>query len=183
MLDSAVKKKLLKKLDNLITEKHESELLKEEFVNWFNSGKPFEEVMNDSEKEILRKYPNLVIKKVMYFSLYNAMRWGDDFSIISGNIFPKDELYLIDHDNAEFYSLTLNTYPAIFDLSYSSTPTPGCNKEMIKIVGSKLNHILRVRKKYLEKLVFIKRVLDSRELTLTVLKRDYKDLYDLYRNK
>lgn len=181
MLDSAVKKKLLKKIDDLITEKKESESLREEFINWFNSGKPFEEVMNDSEKEILKKYPNAVIKKAMHINLYSPLRWGSDYSVVSGDIFINhSEKSLVEKDsNVSFYSYNLITYPAFFDLNFTSTPLVGSNKEIIKMVRAKLNRIIRVRKKYLEKREFIKRVLDSRDLTLTVLKNNYKDIYNL----
>lgn len=180
MLDSAVKKKLLKKIDDLITEKKESESLREEFINWFNSGKPFEEVMNDSEKEILKKYPNIIVRRSRYINLYSPLRWGIDSSIVSCNIFNHDEKSLLEEDNASFYSFNLITYPAIFDINYTSNILIKSNKkELFKIMRSKVNHIVKVRKKYLKKREFIKRVLDSRDLTLTILKNNYKDIYNL----
>lgn len=182
MLDLNIKKKLLSKLENLIAEKKESETLKVEFVNWFNSGEPFFNVMNESEKRILEKYPNLVIKKCLYINLHSSLRWcscGEN-DLLGPNIFSGSiERNMLDHDSTSFYIFNLTTYPAIFDTNYSTVPLETSNKQIVKEIGEKLRKIIKVRKRYLEKREFIKRVLDSRELTLTELKNNYKDLYDL----
>ena len=178
MLDSTVKRKLLDKIDNLIAEKKESERLKKEFIDWFNSGEPFINFMNDSEKRILEKYPRLVIKRSIYINTYSSLRWGNG-GMFKG-IFDNKDRELIDDDyRTGFYIFDLITYPALFNMDYNSYPSENSNKELVKLVIGKICELLRVRKKYLEKREFIKRVLDSRELTMTVLKRDYKDLYDL----
>lgn len=178
MLDSAVKNKLLIKLENLITEKKKSEDLKKEFIDWFNSGKPFIDFMNDSEKQVLKKYPKLIIKQNIYFNLYSALRWGDG-GLFKG-IFESKDKELLDEDcKLGFYHFKLTTYPSIFDIDYSLNTINENNKDLSNLVVEKISNILKVRKKYLEKLYFIKRVLDSRELTKTFLKNNYKDLYDL----
>lgn len=179
MLESAVKNKLLIKLENLITEKKESEDLKKEFIDWFNSGEPFINFMNDSEKQVLKKYPKLIIKQNIYFNLYSTLRWGGDDGLFKGIFESKDKELLDEDRKLGFYHFELTTYPSIFNIDYSFNPTNKSNKELSKLIIEKISNILKVRKKYLEKIYFIKRVLDSRELTKTFLKNNYKDLYDL----
>lgn len=183
MLDSSIKRELLDKLDNLITEKQESELLRKEFIDWFNSGKPFLDVMNESEKRILEKYPNLVVKKDLLLNLYSSIRWNS-YEVFGNKIFEDNkEKKLVEDDNPYFYNFDLITYPSLFDMpgyyNYNITPLDSSNKKIVEQVSSKIWNLLKVRKRYLEKREFIKRVLDSRELTLTVLKNDYIDLYNL----
>ena len=180
MLDSTVKRKLLNKIDNLIAEKKESERLKKEFVDWFNSGEPFINFMNDSEKRILEKYPKLVIKRNIYINIHSNLRWGNSGMFKNIGIFDNKDRELIDDDyRSGFYSFDLITCPALFNMDYSFCPSENSNKELVKLVVGKICELLRVRKKYLEKKGFIKRVLDSRELTMTILKKNYKELYDL----
>lgn len=181
MLDSSIKRKLLDKLDKLITEKQESELLKKEFIDWFNSGKPFFDVMNESEKRILEKYPNLVVKKDLLLHLYSSIRWSND-GIFGKKIFEDNkEKKLVEDDSPYFYNFDLIIYPSLFDMSgyYNTIPSDSSNKKIVEQVSSKMWNLLKIRKRYLEKREFIKRVLDSRELTLTMLKNDYTDLYNL----
>jgi len=179
MLDSKIKKILLEKISCLITEKNESELLKKEFIEWFNNEeKLFKNNLNDSEKKILEKYPNLVIKYTTHVDLYYQIKWNS--CNISSDIFDFKDLSLLEEDDKDFYRLKdLIVYPAIFVFN-KRYPLNSISEKIFKEVYSKLSHLIRVRKRYLEKLVFIKRVLDSSDLTLTILKETYPDLYNLY---
>lgn len=182
MLEYSVKTKLLRELDNLIPERRESENLKAEFQSLMCDYRksPILKCLNKEERWFMKNYPELINVGNTRISYYATLRYNG--SLYNRTIYDGElDRSLLDGDSY-FHCFDFYNYSTVLDLNNLYLNVEGLPKKIQEPANSIIDmivNVLLVRKRYLEKKTFIKRVLDSRDITVTLLKNNYKDLYNL----